>query len=141
MDSAMLLYCLRNAERERSSVKSKLGKLWTVFPPQISFMGRNVPFKMMGKIRVMLLYHLSRRLLRMWNLFFNYCFVRINIFWIYLTVIKHQRWWNFPTLFTISSKSVNSTSLLAPAMPTLTVFAVFHANPLKLYQRLSQIRI
>ena len=93
-------------------MKSNLGKLWTVFSPQISFMGRNVPFKMMGKITVMLLYHLSRRLLRMWNLFFNYCFVRINIFWIYLAEIKHQRWWNFPTLFTISFKSVNSTSLL-----------------------------
>ena len=124
---------------DRSSGKSILGKLWTVF----SFMGRNLPFKVMGKVTVMLLYHLSHRLLRMWNVLFNCCFVRINIFWIYLTEIKHQGWWDFKffKLLTIPFKNVNSASLLAPAMSTLKVFAVFRTNPIQLYKRLAQLRI
>ena len=74
--------------RKGEIFRKNLGKLWTVFPSQISFMGRNIPYKVVGKVKVMLLYHLSRWLLRMWNLFCNCLFVHINIFLIYLMEVK-----------------------------------------------------
>ena len=117
MDSAVLLQCLGLADKGNPTGNSNLGKLWFVFPPYISCIGRNFPFTVMVKVSVICFLSLK---LEMGTQFKPFSVITVLPMETYFEIVwsrfstDNERIWNFSTLLTISCKNVSFASFFAP---------------------------
>ena len=92
---------------------SNLDKLWFVFPPYISCIGRNFPFKVMVKVVVILLLLLKPEMETEFEPFLAISVLPTEIYFLLVWSrfsTNDEGIWNISTLLTISCKSVSSTS-------------------------------
>ena len=140
-----IIVVFRISREEKSNGNANLGKLWFVFPPYISCIGRDFLWNVLVKVPVMLLLSLQPEMRTEFEpfsttviLLMETCFELVGSRF----KTQDEGIWSFFTLLSISCKNVRSTSFFASAeILTFPVVPARLTNPMRWNRLMDQVQL